>query len=50
MRIRAREPLALPDSLTDLGNSLRRGVRAVTTFLADLRMDSRIFHSLFLAT
>lgn len=29
---------------------MRRGVRAVTTFLADLRMFSRTFHSLFFAT
>jgi len=49
-RILAREPSARLDSLTDLGNSLRRGVSAVTTFFADFRMDSRIFHSLFLAT
>lgn len=38
------------DSLTDLGNSVRRGVNAVTTFLADLRIVSRTFHSLFFAT
>ena len=38
-----------PPSLSSLGNSVRRGVRAVTTFLADLRMFSRTFHSLFLA-
>lgn len=42
--------LPLPPSLTDLGNSLRRGVRAVTTFLADLRIVSRTVHSRFLAT
>jgi hypothetical protein len=37
------------ESLTDLGNSDRRGVKAVTTFLADLRSVSLIVHSLFLA-
>lgn len=37
------------DSLTDLGNSDRLGVRAVTTRRADLRMLSRTFHSLFFA-
>lgn len=36
-------------SLTELGNSERRGVRAVTTLRADLRIVSRTFHSLFLA-
>lgn len=37
------------DSLADFGNSERRGVKAVTTLLADLRMVSRTFHSLFFA-
>jgi hypothetical protein len=37
------------DSLTDLGNSDRRGVRTVTTFLADRRIVSRTVHSRFLA-
>ena len=38
-----------PPSLSSLGNSARRGVSAVTTFLADLRMFSRTFHSRFFA-
>ncbi len=41
--------MADPGSFADLGNSLRRGVKAVTTLRADLRIVSRTFHSLFLA-
>lgn len=37
------------DPLTDLGNSLRRGVKAVTTLFADFRMVSLTFHSFFFA-
>lgn len=36
-------------SLTELGNSERRGVRAVTTFFADFRTVSLSFHSLVFA-
>lgn len=43
-------PPRLTESFTDFGNSDRLGVRAVTTFLADLRSVSLIVHSLFLAT
>jgi hypothetical protein len=35
-------------SLSSLGNSDRRGVRAATTLRADLRRFSRILHSFFL--
>lgn len=49
--ILARPALPRPGpSFTEFGNSLRRGVNAVTTLRADLRMVSRIFHSLFFAT
>lgn len=41
-----REPI---ESLTESGNSVLRGVRAVTTFLADLLMVSFIVHSRLLA-
>lgn len=40
----------LRDSLTDDGNSDRRGVRAVTTLRADFLRASFTFHSRFLAT
>lgn len=46
--IRTPRPPRVP-FLTDLGNSERRGVRAVTTRRADFRMFSRTFHSRFLA-
>ncbi|MBE3049777.1 hypothetical protein IMZ48_46230 [Candidatus Bathyarchaeota archaeon] len=36
--------------MSSRGNSDRRGVSAVTTLRADLRMFSRTFHSRFLAT
>lgn len=42
-------PLTGPP-FTELGNSVLRGVSAVTTFRADFRMVSRIFHSRFFAT
>lgn len=48
-RTRPPPPRPLVDSLTERGNSLRRGVRTVTTFLADLRMVSLTVHSRFLA-
>lgn len=40
---------AATERLTESGNWDLRGVRAAATFLADLRIVSRTFHSRFLA-
>lgn len=47
---REREDEGDDASLTDLGNSDRRGVSAVTALRADRRIVSRTFHSRFFAT